>query len=96
MLKKNGIAPFPGDIHSTQTAAPHRFHILANLIHEYNDCDHILGSSHTQEQSYGYQVAEPSSVLHVDMNKPVELVFNVDQGNVSNIEGASSMMLTGM
>ena len=42
----------------------------------------ILGSSHHQEQQqYGYRMTDGSPVVHVDMDKPVELVFNVGEGS---------------
>ena len=45
---------------------------------------YVLGSSHHQEQQYGYRVTEGSPVVHVDMDKPVELVFNVGEGSLGS------------
>jgi hypothetical protein len=44
---------------------------------------YILGSNLSQDQQYGYQVTDGSPLLHVDVNKPVELVFNLDEGGSS-------------
>ena len=44
---------------------------------------YILGTNLSQDQQYGYQVTGGAPVLHVDVNKPVELVFNLDEGSSS-------------
>jgi hypothetical protein len=40
---------------------------------------YILGTGYQQEQQYG------TSTLHADLNKPVELILNVDEGKTSSI-----------
>ncbi|CAF1082065.1 unnamed protein product, partial [Adineta steineri] len=45
-----------------------------------NDEMYILGTNNQlQQQQYG------SSMIHADLNKPLELIFNVDEGNTSAI-----------
>ncbi|CAF0838305.1 unnamed protein product, partial [Adineta ricciae] len=47
--------------------------------HVENDEMYVLGSGHQQMQSYG------SPTIHADLNKPLELVFNVDGGTTSTV-----------
>ncbi|CAF1249473.1 unnamed protein product, partial [Adineta ricciae] len=47
--------------------------------HVENDEMYVLGSGHQQMQSYG------SPAIHADLNKPLELVFNVDGGTTTTV-----------
>jgi hypothetical protein len=54
---------------------------LANIddTHLKNKETYILGTNYPQEQQYG------SPTIHADLNKPLELILNVDEGNTSEI-----------
>ena len=49
---------------------------------------YILGTGNQYEQQYG------SSTIHADLNKPVELIFNVDEDNTSSMSQQYRRMLT--
>ena len=46
---------------------------------------YVLGMRNTEDQQYGYEIKDSSSTLHTDLNKPVELIPNVDKYQSSSI-----------
>lgn len=69
----------PVELHLHRQPSSHT--LLANLEDtRINSKEtYVLGTSYETEQPYG------SSVIHADLNRPLELVFNVDEGNASAV-----------
>ena len=78
----------PVELHLHRQPSSHT--LLANL----NDTrlksteTYVLGTSYQQEQQYG------SPTIHADLNKPLELVFNVDEGSTSGASQQYRRVLT--
>jgi hypothetical protein len=69
----------PVELHLHRQPSSHT--LLANIddTHLKNKETYILGTNYPQEQQYG------SPTIHADLNKPLELILNVDEGNTSEI-----------
>lgn len=69
----------PVELHLHRQPSSHT--LLANLedTRINNKETYVLGTNYEIEQPYG------SSVIHADLNQPLELVFNVDEGNNSAV-----------
>jgi len=72
IFEKDTLEKTPVDLRFQQQPSSHR--LLSNLDETY-----VLGSTYQQDQTYG------SPVIHADLNKPLELVFDVDGGNTSSV-----------
>jgi saccharopine dehydrogenase-like NADP-dependent oxidoreductase len=46
---------------------------------------YVLGTGNTQEQQYAYQTRDSSSTLYTDLNKPVDLIRNIDNRKISSM-----------
>ncbi len=77
--KEETVETTPVELHLHRQSSSHT--LLANLedTRVKNKETYVLGTGYQQEQQYG------SSTIHADLNKPIELVFNVDEGNASTI-----------
>ena len=73
----------PVELHLHRQPSSHTVSATVDDALETHRETYILGINRSQDQQYGYQVADGSPVLHVDRNQPVELVFNVDEGSSS-------------
>jgi hypothetical protein len=73
------LETIPVELHLHRQPSSHT--LLANIddIHRKNKDIYVLGTGYQQEQQYG------TSTLHADLNKPVELILNVDEGNIPSI-----------
>ena len=78
----------PVELHLHRQPSSHT--LLANLEDtRINSKEtYVLGTTYETEQPYG------SSMIHADLNQPLELVFNVDEGNTSAVSQQYRRMLT--
>ena len=93
IVDKENLETIPVELHLHRQPSSHT--LLANIddTRKKNKDIYVLGTGYQQEQQYG------TSTLHADLNKPVELIFNVDEGNTPSISqqyqrGYNTRMLT--
>jgi hypothetical protein len=64
---------------SSSTPSLVQVRTVTRRITSSGNSDNNRGTGYQQEQQYG------SSTIHTDLNKPIELIFNVEEGNTSGI-----------
>jgi hypothetical protein len=79
ILEEDKLETTPVELHLHRQPSSHT--LLANIDNKRIKTKemYILGTGYQQEQQYG------TSTLHADLNKPVELILNVDEGKTSSI-----------
>jgi hypothetical protein len=96
IFQQDKIETTPVELHLHRQPSSHT--LLAKLgdTRIKNKEMYILGTGNQQEQQYG------SSIIHADLNKPVELIFNIDEDNnqqyrrtLSGGVDSSSTLITG-
>jgi hypothetical protein len=79
IFEKETFETSPVELHLHRQPSSHTVLADINETHSKTKETYILGTGYQQEQQYG------SSTIHTDLNKPIELIFNVDEGNTSSI-----------
>jgi hypothetical protein len=78
ILQQDEIQTKPVELHLYRQPSSHT--LVARLDDKRTKTKdmYVLGTGNAQDQQYGYEIRDSSSTLYTDLNKPAELMRNVD------------------
>jgi hypothetical protein len=85
ILQQDEIQTAPVELHLYRQPSSHTLVARLDDARTKNKEMYVLGTGNTPEQQYGYEIRDSSSTLYTDLNKPVELIHNVDHRQTSSM-----------